>query len=65
MAVLLGFEEFRACESLHAAKEHQPVPFSLSSSLFGLVGMAASERSDISERTDEFLAKAYSPQAND
>jgi len=30
-----------------------------------LVGMGAGEHSDISEHTDEFLAKADSPEAND
>ncbi len=65
MAVLLGFQEFRACQFFHAAKEQQPVPFSLSSSLFDLVGLGAGEHPDISEQTDEFLAKAYSPEAND
>jgi prevent-host-death family protein len=65
MAVLVGMDEFQAYQLHQAADEDEMVAFSLSSSLFDLVGMGASERSDISEHTDEFLAKAYSLEDND
>ncbi len=65
MAALVGMDEFQAYQLHQAATEEEVLALSLSSSLFDLVGMGASERSDISEHTDEFLAKADFPEAND